>query len=261
MKNIIHLVVAVVMSTMVYGQESIERVPPAQTDYETVYGPFEDEICKLCLPDGNYNLFPVIKRFVKPTIGVSVSTGFCQTNMGESNSYSLNFIFGMIENIELNLSLGNAFNTKLTKDIYVYYPDKQQTILGKESTTLDFIKTSFGVKLLPVNIGKFKPYIQYSFSNYDIHSETSVNQTVYTVGKYDVSDSHNYKNITSFKMQELSIGTKIELIRDNGIGMGINLSGTFSAGSPSFTETNYIESNELNKLQLSNYELGLYIQF
>jgi hypothetical protein len=240
MKNIIHLVVAVVMSTMVYGQDIIERVPPAQTDYETVYGPFEDEICELCLPDGNYNFYTYlvdsvnygqkfvtitnilngIKIKVKPVIQFGItygsnSTSFklnntIQTNINKTidggNGFGVNLGAGIQNVFQITYNYNNFGTTTwnhsgYTKDIY------GMDINELSSSSFTGSKNSYGIKIMPNISSNVMPYVSYSFTDMKIEYKK--------IGSYEYTDQtywhYIYRHNISDSFTERIIGTELSI--------------------------------------------------
>lgn len=216
MKNIIHLVVAVVMSTMVYGQESIERVPPAQTDYETVYGPFEDEICELCLADGDYNIIDFLSKDSNNiSWGMSYSLGkdFISSNELLKNGYdsktlkSLNIFFGIVNYIDIFYS-SNTLSFQSPVNDYDY--DRNYSI--------------YGVRVSPYQTDELKTYIGYGFGTLDYNTNTSEFQIGALYNLHKLRDRVNIgicvsANFTQFIHTGIVIGSPMK--SDNNISLGV----------------------------------------
>jgi hypothetical protein len=216
MKGIIHLVVAVVMSTMVYGQEIIERVPPAQTDYETMYGPFEDEICKLCLEDGDYNILDFLaKDSNNISWGMSYSLGkdFISSNELLNNGYdsktlkSLSIFFGIVNYIDIFYS-SNTLSFQSPVNDYGY--DKNYSI--------------YGIRVSPYQTDELKTYIGYGFGTLDYNTNTSEFQIGALYNLHKLRDRVNIglslsANFTQFIHTGNVIGSPMK--SDNNISLGV----------------------------------------
>jgi hypothetical protein len=216
MKNIIHLVVAVVMSTMVYGQEVIERVPPAQTDYETVYGPFEDEICELCLPDGDYNILDFL--------------GKDSNNISWGMSYSLGKDF-----ISSNELLKNGYDSKTLKSLSIFFGILNYIDIFYSSNTLSFQSpvndydydqnySIYGVRVSPYQTDELKTYIGYGFGTLDYNTNTSEIQIGALYNLHKLRDRVNIglslsANFTQFIHTGNVIGSPMK--SDNNISLGV----------------------------------------
>lgn len=221
MKNIIHLVVAVVMSTMVYGQESIERVPPAQTDYETVYGPFEDEICELCLEDGDYNIIDFLSKDsnnISWGMSYSVGSNVEHTKDIQNNEYHTTSI------TSLTIFIG------ITKYIYPFY---SMNIINYNSQDVFNINTA---------------ELERNYSIYGVRVSPYQNDKIQTYIGYGVGTAGAYMNVSEFQIGALY---NLHKFRDK-INLGVSVSGNFGT---------LVEKENNSKQSNNNISLGVFFKF
>jgi hypothetical protein len=270
MKNIIHLVVAVVMSTMVYGQDIIERVPPAQTDYETVYGPFEDEICELCLADGNYNFYTYLTdslkiwdSIIRPTAGFGLSVGTTSSIYENSGSYGFDFIFGIISGTEFNFSHEQFLSKTETEKEKYDWQNQYKTTYSEIITNTTISKNTIGIKIMPISFGSVKPYFQYSLSNNYWSMNQKTVSTTYDIyyQTYPIQSSSEETTSGSFTSQEYTIGAKIHLLEHDGMQVGINGFYRTTSDLIDFSAMSTNPGQENISSTITNSSIGIYIQF
>lgn len=259
MNTILKILVFLSMTIGIFGQDNTERIS-AQN---------ENDSCSICLPDGNYNLYSYIKDStnlgkLNPTIGVEINGGQSSTQMGSSLNHGFNVIFGIISGIEFNVGSGTLSELSTSKSYVDYSNDSTWRYSGITKLGITFNKTEYGIKIIPITIGNFQPFIQYAIATYDIEYETSSDGEMYNVqGNYVYHKYNNEKAYATSKesTSEFSLGTKVNLLKSGIMSVGMKVSATFSSSTPNLTDIQIQNLINTNKFTFQNYQIGIYIQY
>ena len=210
MNAILKILVFLTIFTGVYAQDVVERIPSSMEQIDTVvnYGPHEDEICAMCLPDGNYNLYthlvdsvdykPMGDWFSSMTNSVGsffhnqskliIVVGFYsgwngaetilhKTEYTEINKTitggtgaGINIQAGILNGIQFVYRFGSVSSEQWTKNGYA------KDVWGNEieessSSRFSSKKTSYGIRFEPNLKSRFRPYISYSIQQVQVEWE------------------------------------------------------------------------------------------
>lgn len=292
MKTIIKILVIFTMTFSIHAQDTIERIPASMEDYQT-YGPNEDEICSICLPDANYNLYthlvdsvdykPMndwisstlngIGNFIiqntKPVIGIGLTYGINTGNFTLSNTeytkinktihatggMGINIHAGIINGFQLVYRYGTIANSTWSHNGYSK-DIWENNIEETSSSKFTAASASYGIRFEPNISNKFKPYISYSIQEVTMEWE-KIGQFKYTDQTYW---TYIYPNTINDNFKEKMFGTELS------IGTLIPIHNWACAqilADVRYTE-NFSNGNSETKVQYeasSRFDFGINIQF
>lgn len=187
------------------------------------YGPWEDEICTICLEDGNYNFYsyltdslhldePIVKMYnaivkeINPKLSIGVFLGYSFTDNNEWKplknfnggiSYGTKMSFGLTNNIYFTGSY-----LKLLNDSYEEIDDGTWFVTQYHEYNINVSSYSYGIGFKYNVFDIIIPHISYSLC----HTNTS---TIYNVTRVDYN---------GYLSQELDMN-----LVENQLGNGIQI--------------------------------------